>query len=70
MTMAPFDAQEEELAVIFSQTKELQEAISKLNLPNIPCTELSMGMSRDYQLAIENGATFVRIGSEFFKERD
>lgn len=70
MTMAPLDAQEEELAVIFSQTKELQEAISELNLPNIPCTELSMGMSRDYQLAIENGATFVRIGSEFFKERD
>ncbi|WEV45494.1 YggS family pyridoxal phosphate-dependent enzyme [Streptococcaceae bacterium ESL0687] len=67
MTMAPFSATKEELDLIFSKTQALQQAISSLNLENVPCTELSMGMSRDYQEAVENGATFIRIGSEFFK---
>ncbi|WEV61005.1 YggS family pyridoxal phosphate-dependent enzyme [Streptococcaceae bacterium ESL0729] len=67
MTMAPFSASREELTAIFSRTKELQEAIKSLKLENVPCRELSMGMSRDYQEAVESGATFIRIGSEFFK---
>lgn len=67
MTMAPIDATDAELAIIFDKAKQLQVAIAIQNLPNIPCTELSMGMSRDYQQAIVHGATFVRIGSEFFK---
>ncbi|MDN6436585.1 MAG: YggS family pyridoxal phosphate-dependent enzyme [Lactococcus sp.] len=67
MTMMPLDATEVELAGFFDQAKALQETIASQKLPNIPCTELSMGMSQDYQQAIKHGATFVRIGSEFFK---
>lgn len=67
MTMAPFEATDEECAEIFRKLKVLQMKISALNLPNVPCTELSMGMSRDYQVAIHEGATFVRIGHEFFR---
>jgi pyridoxal phosphate enzyme (YggS family) len=67
MTMAPFDATEAECEDIFRQMKKLQVEISEMKLANISCTELSMGMSRDYQTAIKSGATFVRIGTEFFK---
>ena len=67
MTMMPLGATEVELAGFFDQAKALQETIASQKLPNIPCTELSMGMSQDYQQAIKHGATFVRIGSEFFK---
>jgi pyridoxal phosphate enzyme (YggS family) len=68
MTMAPFDANEEELNNIFGLTKKLQLEITEKNIVNIPCREISMGMSRDYKVAIQNGATFVRIGSDFFKD--
>lgn len=68
MTMAPFDANDNQLDEIFGQLKKLQVEIAAKNLKNVPCTELSMGMSRDYQKAIEHGATFVRIGSDFFKK--
>ncbi|MGY3730202.1 YggS family pyridoxal phosphate-dependent enzyme [Lactococcus termiticola] len=67
MTMAPIDATESELADIFGKTYQLKEKMRALKLPNIPCTELSMGMSRDFETAISNGASFVRIGTEFFK---
>lgn len=67
MTMAPIDANEERLSEIFSTAKALQEKIKKMNLRNVPCTELSMGMSRDYKIAIKEGATMVRIGSDFLK---
>ena len=67
MTMMPLGATEVELADFFDQVKALQKSIANQKLPNIPCTELSMGMSQDYQQAIKHGATFVRIGSKFFK---
>ncbi|GFH41224.1 YggS family pyridoxal phosphate-dependent enzyme [Pseudolactococcus insecticola] len=67
MTMAPIDATNDELDDLFAKAKALQVSIAAKNLTNIPCTDLSMGMSRDYQTAIQHGATFVRIGSEFFK---
>lgn len=67
MTMAPFEAQTEELQKIFKETQELQQYIREQQLPNMPMTELSMGMSRDYKEAIQCGSTFVRIGTAFFK---
>ena len=67
MTMAPFDATDEDLNAIFSQTKQLKDDLQARALPNMPMTELSMGMSGDFKLAIANGATFVRIGSAFFE---
>ncbi|MDA9472871.1 YggS family pyridoxal phosphate-dependent enzyme [Enterococcus sp. 5H] len=67
MTMAPFDASEHDLHEVFSKLKKLQLAINDLNLLHAPCTELSMGMSNDFPIAIEEGATFVRIGTAIFR---
>ncbi len=63
MTMAPHIKDEERLRNIFKNTRKLQTDIQALNLPFAPCTELSMGMSNDYEIAVEEGATFVRIGT-------
>lgn len=67
MTMAPFEADEQELARIFSTMKSVQEELASRQLPRMPFTELSMGMSGDFELAIAHGATYVRIGSAFFE---
>lgn len=67
MTMAPFEADEETLVDIFQKTKVLQELLKEKQIKNMPMTELSMGMSGDYPIAIREGATFVRIGTAFFK---
>jgi len=67
MTMAPFEADTDELRTIFKKTQELQVEIREKQIPNMPMTELSMGMSRDYKEAIQFGSTFVRIGTAFFK---
>lgn len=67
MTMAPIDADNEQLDNIFASMKQLQIEIAAKEITNIPCTELSMGMSRDYIRAIQQGATFVRIGTAFFE---
>ncbi|WP_274309383.1 YggS family pyridoxal phosphate-dependent enzyme [Solibacillus daqui] len=63
MTMAPFTEDETVIRNVFKQLKQLQQQVSELNIPNVPCTELSMGMSNDYEIAVEEGATFVRIGT-------
>ncbi|NMH71263.1 YggS family pyridoxal phosphate-dependent enzyme [Bacillus sp. RO3] len=63
MTMAPYTDDEPYLRSCFRKLKAMQEEISSLNLSYAPCTELSMGMSNDYMIAIEEGATFVRIGT-------
>lgn len=67
MTMAPFEASQEELQDIFSKTHQLQKQLEKKQLKNMPFSELSMGMSRDFAVAVANGATYVRIGTSFFK---
>ena len=67
MTMAPFEASQEELQDIFSKTHQLQKQLEKKQLKNMPFSELSMGMSRDFEVAIANCATYVRIGTSFFK---
>lgn len=67
MTMAPLDASEPDLHEVFFKLKKLQLTINNLNLLHAPCTELSMGMSNDFSVAIEEGATFVRIGTAIFR---
>ena len=67
MTMAPFEADSDELKEIFKDTQPLQAEIREKQIPNMPMTELSMGMSRDFKEAIQFGSTFVRIGTAFFK---
>lgn len=63
MTMAPFTEDDHIIRQAFKELKQLQQEIIQLNLANVPCTELSMGMSNDYEIAVEEGATFVRIGT-------
>ncbi|MFC3931387.1 YggS family pyridoxal phosphate-dependent enzyme [Streptococcus dentapri] len=68
MTMAPIDATERELNYIFKQTNDLRQSLKERNIKNMPFDDLSMGMSRDFPIAIQNGSTFVRIGTSFFRE--
>ena len=68
MTMAPYEATELEIRNVFSTLKQLQESVKEQDLQYAPCTELSMGMSQDFKTAIEEGATFVRIGTALFKK--
>lgn len=63
MTMAPFTEDEAVIRNTFKQLKLLKQQVEDLKLPHAPCRELSMGMSNDYEIAIEEGATFVRIGT-------
>lgn len=63
MTMAPLDAEEQQIRNVFRELKQLQQQVAALHLPFAPCQELSMGMSNDYTIAIEEGATYVRIGT-------
>ncbi|AOM83266.1 YggS family pyridoxal phosphate-dependent enzyme [Salisediminibacterium beveridgei] len=63
MTMAPMVDDEEALRHVFRELRELRDSIRQLNLAHAPCEELSMGMSNDYEIAVEEGATFIRVGS-------
>ena len=63
MTMAPYTEDEELVRNCFKDLKTLQQDVQALQLENAPCMELSMGMSNDYMIAVEEGATFIRIGS-------
>ena len=63
MTMAPFTDDKEHIRTCFKQLKALQQKVQALQLSKAPCQELSMGMSNDYEIAIEEGATFIRIGT-------
>lgn len=66
MTMAPFEAPESELRRTFAGARE---ALLRLAAAGCPATELSMGMSNDYEIAIEEGATIVRLGTVLFGAR-
>ncbi|WP_257350175.1 YggS family pyridoxal phosphate-dependent enzyme [Pseudalkalibacillus decolorationis] len=63
MTMAPHIDDEARLRKVFRELKQLQQNVQALKLEHAPCTELSMGMSNDYTIAVEEGATFIRIGT-------
>ncbi len=67
MTMAENTADENTIRRTFKRLKHLQESVQNMNLTHAPCKHLSMGMSNDYKIAIEEGATFIRIGSRLFK---
>lgn len=70
MTMAPFVDDEKEIRKVFSKLKKLSVEISNLNLPNVEMDTLSMGMSHDYKIAIEEGATIIRVGTSIFGQRN
>ncbi|WP_194709703.1 YggS family pyridoxal phosphate-dependent enzyme [Radiobacillus deserti] len=64
MTMAPHVDDESILRQTFSTLRALRDDINKKQLDYAPCSYLSMGMSNDYQIAIEEGATHIRIGTK------
>lgn len=63
MTMAPFVEDEEILRNCFRKLRQLRDEVKGLNLLYAPCEFLSMGMSNDYKIAIEEGATHIRVGT-------
>lgn len=63
MTMAPHTDDERIIRSVFQELRMLRDKIQSMKLDYAPCKHLSMGMSNDYMIAIEEGATFVRIGS-------
>lgn len=70
MTIAPIVKDPEENRPVFRELKNLAVDIETKNIDNVSMSELSMGMTQDYEVAIEEGATFVRVGTGIFGERD
>lgn len=73
MTMGPFAGDPEEARPYFVETKKLFDKMKILNLPGVEMKNLSMGMTNSYQVALEEGANLVRIGTKIFgprKEQD
>ncbi len=70
MTIAPYVDDPEENRQIFRSLKELSVDIQSKNIDNVLMDILSMGMTNDYEVAIEEGATHVRVGTGIFGERD
>ena len=70
MTIAPFVDNPEENRPVFKALKKLSVDIAAKNIDNVSMNVLSMGMTNDYQIAIEEGATMVRVGTGIFGERN
>ncbi|MDB8792840.1 YggS family pyridoxal phosphate-dependent enzyme [Romboutsia sp. 1001216sp1] len=70
MTMAPFTENKDEVRKVFRGLKELAVEIDKLNINNVSMEYLSMGMSNDYEIAIEEGSNIVRVGTSIFGARN
>ena len=70
MTIAPYTTDPEENRPVFRTLKKLAVDIKKKNIDNVCMDVLSMGMTGDYQVAVEEGATLVRVGTGIFGERN
>lgn len=70
MTMAPFTEDEKVIRSVFKKLKDLSIKIDEENIDNISMKYLSMGMSNDYQIAIEEGSNMVRVGTSIFGKRN
>ena len=70
MTIAPFTDTPEDNRKYFKKLKELSIKIAELGMNNVEMRELSMGMTNDYEIAVEEGATLVRVGTGIFGERN
>jgi pyridoxal phosphate enzyme (YggS family) len=70
MTVPPFTEDPEEARPYFRRLRELRDSIAVRSLPNIRMETLSMGMSHDFEVAIEEGATCVRVGTALFGARE
>lgn len=63
MTMAPFAANPEDTRPVFRRLRLLKDELNELKITDKPLTELSMGMSNDFEIAVQEGATWLRLGS-------
>lgn len=70
MTIAPFVENPEENRAVFSSLRKLSVDIASKNIDNVSVDILSMGMTNDYEVAIEEGATMIRVGTGIFGKRD
>ena len=70
MTIAPYTEDPESNRVYFKGLRELKDSINAMNIPGVNMDTLSMGMSGDFEVAIEEGATIVRVGSSIFGPRN
>ena len=70
MTIAPYVEDPEDNRKYFREIKKLSVDIANRNIDNVSMSILSMGMTGDYEVAIEEGATMVRVGTGIFGERD
>lgn len=70
MTVAPYTENPETNRIYFKKMKQLAVDIAAQNIDNVSMDILSMGMSGDYEVAIEEGATHVRVGTKLFGERN
>lgn len=70
MTIAPYVEKEEDNRQYFVNLRQLSVDIKKKNIDNVCMDVLSMGMTGDYTVAVEEGATYVRVGTGIFGERD
>ena len=69
MTIPPYTSDPENSRPYYARLRELRNTCSKLAVPGMELDELSMGMSNDYEVAIEEGATLVRVGTGLFGPR-
>jgi|SRR5580704_12037905 pyridoxal phosphate enzyme (YggS family) len=69
MTVPPFTADPGDARPYFRQLRDLRDRLAAQNHPGVHLTELSMGMSHDFQIAIEEGSTCVRVGTAIFGSR-
>ncbi|ABA22510.1 Protein of unknown function UPF0001 [Trichormus variabilis ATCC 29413] len=69
MTIPPFGLNDAKILHVFNSTSKLAEDIAEQNWDHIHMEQLSMGMSGDYQLAVQAGATMVRLGTILFGQR-
>ncbi|MGI5892217.1 MAG: YggS family pyridoxal phosphate-dependent enzyme [Bacillota bacterium] len=69
MTIGPFLPDKEDLRPVFRSLRLLSQRMDSLNMPHISMKHLSMGMSNDYEVAVEEGATIIRVGSNIFGHR-
>ncbi|MDI6870071.1 MAG: YggS family pyridoxal phosphate-dependent enzyme [Bacillota bacterium] len=69
MTVAPVSPEAERNRPVFRELRRLSERLNGLGIPGVELVELSMGMSQDYAVAVEEGATLVRVGTAIFGPR-
>ena len=70
MCIAPFEDDPDDARVYFAEVKKLYDEYGKIENPNLDFKYLSMGMSNDFEVAVEEGSNLIRVGTSIFGVRD